>query len=383
MHVLSLSKGLKARGHEVEVLSMCEGPLVPEFEKIGVPVTVMPGLGQRARKDPLLAAKTVNRVRKVFRRSHPDIIHSHGPRAHFFTVLSSIGMKRPVMIATAHGSYKQFVVGHVETTRLKSRVKQIQYGFIDKYTTHLTDSTIAVCEDTRKDMVEDLRVQPGKVTVICNGTDETIITPDRIEAIRKEFGIETGHRVVTSVGRIAYHKGSHNLIEAMETVASDLPQARFIFVGEGPLEEELKQRSQSSVLRSRVIFAGSREDAMAIIAASDLVVSASLSEGPSMTLMETAMMSRACVATRVGGIPETVSDGETGLLTSPNDPAELATAITRLLEDDVERMQMGEAARRKWEREFTSERMVAQTEELYNRLLEKKQRGHRDARQRN
>jgi len=96
LHVLTLAKGLKARGHEVTVLSMCDGPLIPEFKNAEIPVSAVPYLGQKARRNPLSGARVIYHVGRFIKETAPDIVHTHGPRAHFFAGIASRFAGRPV-----------------------------------------------------------------------------------------------------------------------------------------------------------------------------------------------------------------------------------------------------------------------------------------------
>lgn len=373
LHVLSLSRGLRNLGHQVEVLSMCDGPLATEFRREGIPIDVIDFLATKTRKEPLIINRSIRYIRDYINESRPDIVHTHGPRAHFLAGRALPGAGRPVSVASMHGSYRQFTVGDDgELGGLKSWIKKLQYGGIDRLTARNFDMTVAVCRATRDEMVNALRIPPEKVRVIHNGIEEQRVDASRREELRREFGFNDSHVVVVCVGRIAFHKGLRVLLDAMEQTAALEPAARFLFVGEGPMENELKLRVENGSLKGKAVFAGSRKDAVAIIAASELLVMPSLSEGLPITLLESASVGRPMVATDVGGMPEVVMAEETGLLVPPRDSAGLAGAMVRLIGDKPLRDRMGAAARELWEKEFTAELMVGRFESLYRELLEAK-----------
>jgi glycosyltransferase involved in cell wall biosynthesis len=374
LHALTLSRELKARGHEVEVLTMKDGPLVPEFERAGIPLTVIPFEGYELRRHPLLIPQGVLKVRDLIREMAPDVVHTHGPRAHFSASAAARLAGRPVLVASAHGSYTQFIVGHEEEMSATRRgMRKLQFGTVDRMTAALVDCMIAVCYATRNDLVQGLGVSSAKVTVVHNGIEDQNVSPERAAAIRDEFGFDKRHKLAVYVGRIAMHKGSRDLIEAFELVASRVPEARFLIVGEGPMEEELRRRVQEGSLAGKAFFTGSRTDAIDIIAAADLLALPSLSEGLPLTLLEAAMLGRPMVAYEVGGMPEVVRPGETGLLAPVGDAVRFAGAIIDLLYEDTGREQMGLAARALWEKEFTAGKMVDRMESIYAELLAKRQ----------
>lgn len=375
LHVLTLAKSLKQLGHDVEVLSMCDGPLIPEFRRAGIPVTVVPHLEQRMSRSPLTIARAIRYISKYIREKDVDVVHTHGPRAHFLGGSAARLSGRRVLVASVHGSFSQFTAGQdAELSPRKKRLKSLQYKSVDRLTARVADKLVAVCPATESELINQLGIPAASVRLVHNGIEDQVISQDEIRRLRTEVGFGSSDKVVAYVGRVAYHKGSHDLIDAMEIVAKKVPEARFLMVGEGPMMAEMMNRANQPLLNGKVFFTGVRKDAVALMAIADLVVLPSLSEGPSLTLVEAAMLGRAAVATRVGGMPEVVLEGQTGLLVSPHAPAELAAAITRLLTHDEERHAMAVTAREMWEkRPFSAPQMAITMEELYTELLAAKQ----------
>ncbi len=370
LHVLTLARGLIMRGHEVEILSMSDGPMIEKYKADGLAVTVVPGLGRRMGGNPLAWLRAEKFVRDVIASRKPDIVHSHGPRAHLFAALALRGNSRVPLVATAHGSFSQFALGHeLEFGSLHKCLRKLKYKSMDRLTGRFADRFIAVSEAGRRDLIEGAGVPALKVELIHNGIEEQKIDPAQSQDLRREFGCQTGDKLTVFVGRLAYHKGAGFFADAAGEVSRRLPNTRFVMVGEGPMETELRRRSEVVPLAERLIIAGRREDAVAVIAAADLFVLPSLSEGLPLTLLEAAMGGRAMVASDVGGIPEIVRDGETGLLTPPGDKRALTGAIKRLLINKAEREGMGTAARHLWSREFIADKMVDRLEELYANIL--------------
>lgn len=365
-HVLTLSRALISRGHQVEVLSMDSGPMTALFRAEGIPISTTPQLGQKAKRNPLLAVKVTRLIRKHISGSAPDIIHTHGPRAHFFSALAVRHHPSPVLISSVHGSYTQFTVGNSgEFGGLKSRIQKLQYAGIDRLTARYCSRMVAVCEATKRELVDNLKINSAKITVVPNGIEDWTPDDESVAAVRKEFGFGGQNRIAVYVGRLAFHKGIADLFAAAEIVTASMPHARFLIVGEGPMEDEFRRRSEMGPLAGKVVFAGRREDVPQLIRASDLFVLPSFSEGLPLTLLEAAMVGRAMVATDVGGISEIVLAGVTGTLVKPRDPLGLAREIKTLLEDDTGRERMGDAARRLWEQQFTVKHMVEKMEQVY------------------
>jgi len=369
LHVLTLSKGLRERGHEVEILSMSAGPMLKLYEEALIRTTAVPSLGRRLPRDPRTIIRVVRYVRSYVEANQPNVIHAHGPRACFFCDLAQMGHKQPPLVASAHGSYTQFMFGNQSQFGwLKRKTKQLQYGAMDRATGRIAAKMVAVSQATRNDLVDKLHVPADKVVLIHNGIEEQAVDAERVAEIRRQLECKNGDKLVVYVGRIAFHKGLSYLMEAAKAVLVADPRVRFVLVGEGPMEEELRREAGAKPLAGRFQVMGRRTDALDYIAAADLFVLPSLSEGLPLTLLEAAMMGKAMVASDVGGVPEVVVDGETGLLIPAGDAGRLADAIGRLLSDDKLRSRMSAAARRLWLREFTADKMIVRTEELYQSL---------------
>lgn len=368
-HVLMMSRELSRRGHDVQVLSMSTGPMLAEFEKAGIRISTVPFLGDVMRRRPLLAKKAIDFTRRLIGEAGPDIVHTHGPRANIITARALRLNDKIPLVATAHGSFRQFMAGNASAFgRLQRWLKRSQYLWVDRYTGRVVERFIAVSEATRDDLIDFIGVPVEKVRVILNGVADLRVSDEDKLLVRKELGLSESHKLVTYVGRVAYHKGAVDLVDAAGSIVRNIPAARLLIVGDGPLVDKLKKRVARCGFADRIIFTGDRRDSIRIIAASDLFVLPSFSEGLALTLLEAAMTGTAMVATDVGGNSEVVYPDETGLLVPVNSPADLSRAIVELLDDHDGRIRMGNAARRLWQEKFTAPLMVEKTEALYQEL---------------
>ncbi len=164
---------------------------------------------------------------------------------------------------------------------------------------------------------------------------------------------------------LAPHKGQRHLVAAAAQVVREIPDARFLIVGDGELRDTLQHQIASLGLERHVQLTGFRADALGLIKSLDLFVMSSITEGLGSVLLEAMACERAVVATRAGGIPEVVEDGATGLLVPPQDEAALAAAIVRLLQDPEARRHFGTAGRARVLGEFSVERMVERLARIY------------------
>lgn len=189
------------------------------------------------------------------------------------------------------------------------------------------------------------------------------------EDVRRTLGLPPQARLVLTIGRFTEQKGHVYLADALPALRHAVPDVHLLWVGNGPLEEDLRRQVGRLRLEDHVHFMGKRQDVPELLAQCDLFVLPSLFEGLPLILLEAMAASRPVVATRVCGSEETVVDGETGRLVPPCDPAALADAMIDALTQPERARAWGEAGRRRFERQFTAARMAEETSRLYQRLL--------------
>jgi len=212
--------------------------------------------------------------------------------------------------------------------------------------------------------------------VIRNGVDVERFAPrPPDEALRSSLGLPSRAPLVVAVSRLNPMKGIDDLLKAAALLEGRFDEARFVIVGDGASRRDLEEQARLLGLAGRVLFTGTRLDVAAILSQAAISVAPSLSEGLSNVVLESMAAGVPVVATRVGGTPELLEDGVTGLLVPPCDAPALAVAIGRLLEDEPLARRLGEAARARAVDRFSMQHMVRQTEELYRALL----RGDRSA----
>jgi glycosyltransferase involved in cell wall biosynthesis len=180
--------------------------------------------------------------------------------------------------------------------------------------------------------------------------------------------------VIGTVGRLVPIKGHEWLLRAAPRVLAEFPHATFVFLGEGPLLGQLQQLAARLGISGHVMFLGSRQDVPECLAAFDLFAFPSLNEGMGRALIEAMATGLPAVAARVGGIPDVVADGETGLLVPARDEAALADALLKLLRDPARRQAYGQSARRSMDERFDVSAMVRAIDRLYDVVWDEKHR---------
>jgi len=210
----------------------------------------------------------------------------------------------------------------------------------------------------------------GKVRLVPNGIDLARFTPRAPSpSLRAGLGVPPSSPVVLSIGRFVAEKGHRHLLEAAARIERTRAGVHWALVGAGELEEPLRRQARGLGLESQVHFIGWRDDVPDVLAVGDVFVLPSENEGFGRVVVEAMAMARAVVATAVGGVPEIVRDGETGILVPPAAPAALADAVRSLLDDPARAARLGAAGRARAESRFSLTAHVDAVERVYAEVL--------------
>ncbi|HEY6362985.1 MAG TPA: glycosyltransferase [Vicinamibacterales bacterium] len=336
------------------------GAFIQEIEERRIPLSEYPVPSFRSVRTFALQARLARHIA----RRQIQIVHAYNFYGNVFAVPPA-RLAAPVVIASIRdrGPY---------LTPMQRRVQRYACQFAD---------CILVNADAVKEWLVGEGYDPAKIVVIRNGVDLTRFDrPAERDRIRHELGLAAGTPLVAVVSRLARFKGIEQFLEAVAILAPRFPEVRFLIAGEtAPAETAYLTalRSQAGRLgvSERVIFTGLRSDVPALLSSVDVAVMPSLNEALSNVLLESMAAGMPVVATRVGGTPEALVDGDSGLLVPPGDPSRLAASIATLLDDRLLAGRLGRAARQRIADHFSVDRMVQATERLYLDLLERKGRG--------
>jgi glycosyltransferase involved in cell wall biosynthesis len=339
---LQLARAARGRGDEVAFAVPGAGPFVDVLREAGFPAHRVP----LHRTFDLLAARRLRRL--LGRRT---ILHTHTLVAG--NVLGTLASPGPV-------------VRHLHIQNHFRAATRPILRRLDNVTARRSARLVAVSHDTRR-AYERQGYPAGRIEVVHNGV--ALPSGRSNGALRSELGVPDGAPLLGEIGRLCDVKGQRELIEALAW----LPEARLVLVGAdvergGAFQTELEGVARRAGVRDRVVFAGHRDDAAQLLDELDLLVLPSWTEGLPLTVLEAMARGRAVVATPVGGTPEVVADGETGVLVPPRDPRALAEAIGRLLADPELRGRMGRAGRERVAQRFSEEAMTRRTLEIYDEL---------------
>src|SRR5262249_52255257 len=229
------------------------------------------------------------------------------------------------------------------------------------------DCFVAASEAIRKMLVAD-GVPEDRTVTVHEGIDIDHVQAAPAVNVHEAFWLPHQAPVVGNVAALVPHKGQRYLVDAAHLVVQEVPDARFIILGEGELREHLEKQVREHHLEKHVLLPGFRTDVLGCIKGFDLFVMSSVTEGLGTSLLDAMACARSIVATTAGGIPEIVEDGVNGLLVPPRDAASLAGAIVRALRDAALRKRMGDAGLARVRERFTVDRMVAETAAIYARV---------------
>jgi len=340
--LFSLMTGLRKGGHEVCLVAVPDAALAHKAMEGGLRVVPL-----SIRKSYDLPA--FYRLQRLLRDESFDIIHFNTPRAVFLGTMVSRWRGVPVRIISRRVNFP------------------FRSGWLSRFKYNFgIDHIITVSHSILETLLE-AGLDPQKVSVVYEGIDLA-----DFDLVQPDSDLPLDRKLIGTVSHLSEEKGHRFLIEAARRVCAAHPEALFVIVGDGPLLKSLISLRDRLGLSKQIMFVGFREQPIALLKRFDIFVLPSLSEGLSSAIMAAMACSLPVVATRVGGIPELVSDEETGLLVQPADSIDLATAIKALLNQPRRAALFGRAGRERIREHFRIEVKLEQTLGIYRRLLKLK-----------
>ena len=347
--VLDLVRGGQALGQELGVLCLERpGTLAPLIDSNSVTLRCI-------HKKPGLSFRTSSRIKEVFREFNPTVVHTHQIGALFYAGSAARKLGVPAIIHTEHGKHYR--------SRFRTRV-------LGRVAARHASRFICVSKDIAKE-VESCRIAPSRnIRVLPNGIDVKRFAPSGLRHLgRKELAIPEDAMVIGTIGRLNEVKRQDLLIQAFAQHARRDPDARLLIVGDGPLQDDLRQLAMSLGVQDSVCFTGYKPDPERFLELMDVFVLSSRSEGMPLSVLEAWAAGVPVVTSDAGGLPELIRDGETGLLFPSGDQESLAAKLQMLLSNGELAANLRVHGRARVAAEFSLDKMTSSYHEQYLEVL--------------
>jgi len=335
--------GLKRMG--IRVIIAC--PHDSKLSKIGTENNIQIRTIKMESSFSLLAIASLLRIIK---HEKVDIICTHsGKDSMLGAIAGRLSRRNPIIIRTRH-------LALPITSRITYSV--------------LPHKVVTVSEYVKKYLIEEKGIPADMVIGIPTGVDLEVFNPALVKAVsREELGISSDAVIIGTVAILRRKKGHHTLLDAIPLVLKEIPNALFIFAGNGPQKENIEKKVRELGIERNVKLLGLRRDIPEILKTIDIFVLPTLQEALGTSFLEAMAMKKPVVGTKVGGVPEVVKDGVTGILVPPEKPLKLADAIITLLKDRELMRKMGDEGRRNVEEKYSVDVMVKSLFDFYISLI--------------
>lgn len=351
-------------GFEVIGIS-APGPWVADLEREGVRHFAVPALQRRWA--PLADLPALAHLVTVLRRTRPDIVHTHTPKARILGRIAARLAGVPIVVNTFHGMYG------MEGPSIRRQF----YLWLERVGAMWSDFELSQSREDLETLHRARIAAPSRSAYLGNGVNLQLFDPGRIDAraVRERLGIGPDQIVVGTVGRLVWEKGYREYFAAAEALVQADP--RIVMLAVGPHEPVRPDGIPAHVVedltrRGIVRFLGMRTDVPELYAIMDIFVLPSYREGFPRSAVEAAAMGRPLVLTDIRGCREVVEDGRNGLLFPVGDATRLLASVRRLIDDPALRTRLGQESRRRAAIEFDERRVIATTLDVYRRLLAEK-----------
>jgi glycosyltransferase involved in cell wall biosynthesis len=367
-HVIGLDQGLQARGHHTLLAHGAVGAGEASLEHLAAERRVrsmrISGLGRRV--SPLSDARALLRLLGLAFRESPDVIHTHTAKAGTLGRIAALAFnatrgrsRRCLVVHTFHGHVLQGYFHPALNILVRCAERALALA---------THRIVTLSPSQRTDIVHRFAIaRDSKTVTIPLGLDlEPLLElPSSAPDYRRELSIGPAEVVIGYVGRMVPIKDLGTLFAAFVRACASHPNLRLLLAGDGPERAKIDELVSQSHIGDRVACLGWTEDLPRVYATMDICALSSLNEGTPVALIEAMAAGRAVVATAVGGVPDVVEEGETGLLVPPGDVEAFAAAVLDLAFDVQRRRRMGMAGRQRAAARFSAERLVDDVERMY------------------
>ena len=334
----------KDNGNAKQYVASTGGEYVEELVGLGIAHHIIPDID---RKNPFLILKTYFIISKIVRKEKIDLIHTHHRMAAFYARLIQLSNYSVGHLYTAHNVF----YGRKRFMRFALKCARI----------------IAVGDGVRKNLIEEYKIEPDKITIIRNTikNERTHMVNNRLQELKKD-----GNVLIGNIGRLVAIKGIDIFIQAFAEVIKRIPNAIAVVIGDGEQREELGMMTQKLGLNEHIVFLGFQKNVLDIINQLDLVVLSSRREGLPLTPIEVISQGKTVIASNISGNNEVIKDGFNGLLFEKDNVSELAEKIVLLIENKGYRRQLEQNAKNTYSRSYDYDTFIRRYMEQYHALKE-------------
>jgi len=309
-------------------------------------------------REPGIDFNVIFSLKRIFQRHQVALVHAHQYSPFFYAILTKFIYPHLKVLFQEHGRHYPEID--------KPLRKLINRFFFQPF----TGAIVSVSQEVKERLVRYEGLKAERIRVIYNGIEDVCrLSASERNELRSSWGFHPEEVVVATVGRFDPIKNLPLLLLALALARQKVPKLRGLLIGDGPEMERLKTLTRKLGLEKTVVFTGFRKDAVRLLQMADIFALSSLSEGTSLALLEAMACGLPVVATAVGGNPEIVEDGKTGLLVPSEDPPALAGALWLLAENPSLREKLGQRGREKFEKKFLFSQMLSAYEKLYQELV--------------
>ena len=371
LHVAYLSAGLVERGYDTTLvagtLARGEESMAHVAESRGVEVVPLPDLSREIA--PLHDFRAARRLANLIREQRPHILHTHTAKAGAVGRLAAVlarDARPPIIVHTFHGHVLRGYFGPV-----RSRL----FRLLERRLARVATTLVAVSPEVRDDLVA-LGVAPSeRFTVIRLGIEleeRVVAGRDGRSETRRMLGVPPERFLVGWIGRMTAVKRTDDVLLAFKGLCDHGVDAGLCLVGDGPDRDGAERQARRLGIMRRSLFLGYQGDVAPFYSAFDALLLPSANEGTPVSAIEALAGGKPVVATRVGGVPDVVRDGEDGFLVDPGNVDGLAERLALLAADPDLRRRLGESGRARVLERYSVRRLLDDTDHLYRRLLEQK-----------
>jgi glycosyltransferase involved in cell wall biosynthesis len=339
---------------KLSTITFNKGRLSQELKQLGLPTYVF----DESKNNPF---QLFSKVKKVLSHEKVQILHTHRYKENIIGGIAAKLFGNIQLVKTVHGLAEPF--------KGIKKTKQKFYNLLDQWITKLFfHKVIGVSNQISEKLKREL--PNSKVVCIHN-----CIALERIKAekpvieTKKELGIRFDSVIIGTVGRLVPVKGIEYLLKSAKILGEKFPDLRLLIVGDGPAKNQLQELAKKLGINSSVIFTGHRDDVLNLVSCLDVFVLPSLSEGIPMALLEAMAVGVPVVASNVGGIPEVLEDGKTGILIPARDEKIMANVCQNLLEHKETRELLAIKAKKVVEERFSAAAMAEKVAQIYRSLV--------------